>query len=184
VIILINKKRLKINFNISLLIFVLFMGITVMERTGNNNLITKYDIQSRLSANTNFLRLADMYTGFLVRMKDLNTVSGEYYEKDVISINREGNGVRIKTYEEVALALEDGLVVFIGRRNNIPRSVVIKTFDGREIIYGDLEHIEVSLYQVVRRDQIIGTTRPEGDANSFFLAIREREYLDVLAMIR
>ncbi|MCL2521950.1 MAG: M23 family metallopeptidase [Erysipelotrichales bacterium] len=181
---MISKKRLKINFNISLLIFVLFMGITVMERTGNNNLITKNDIQSRLSANTNFLRLADMYTGFLVRMADLSTVSGEYYEKDVISIEREGNGVRIRTHEEVALALEDGLVVFIGRRNNIPRSVVIKTFDGREIIFGDLEHIEVSLYKIVRREQIVGTTRPDNEANSFFLAIRQGTYLDVMAMVR
>ena len=173
------KKRIKIRINVAFLIIALFLGLLITEKKDIELPINQSVIKKQLMSNMNLLKAADLYTGVLTKFVDISTVSDDYYEISQLSVSKHSNGVYIVTNDEVVLSLEDGLVTFIGRYENIAKCVIIKTYDGREIIYGDLDNIEVGLYQYIKKNTIVGSVKSYNANYRYYLAMKEKEYIDV-----
>ena len=55
-------------------------------------------------------------------------------------------------------ALESGMIVFIGDKDNYPNTVIIEQVNGIDVWYSNIENINVNLYDYVDKGSLIGST--------------------------
>ena len=71
-------------------------------------------------------------------------------------------------------SLYDGIVVFIGNKDNYKNTVIVQGSDGVDIWYGNVSNVSVTLYDYITKDTIIG----EAADNTLYLVFnKENEYL-------
>lgn len=79
----------------------------------------------------------------------LNFESAQKY-KDGISLTMDKN-------DSVSL-IESGIVVFIGKKEGYNQTVIVQQSNGVDAWYGNIDNIEVSLYDYVEKNTTIGTS--------------------------
>ena len=53
-------------------------------------------------------------------------------------------------------SIDGGLVVFIGKKDNYNNTVIVEQFDGVNVLYGNLDNINVKLYDYIDKGSLIG----------------------------
>jgi stage IV sporulation protein FA len=92
------------------------------------------------------------------------------------SFDRDGQGIILETgAESMVDAMKEGIVIFAGSKKNLGKTVVIQHNDKSESWYGQLQSIDVKLYQFVNKGNKIGkvTTSEDGAKGTFYLAIKK-----------
>lgn len=74
-------------------------------------------------------------------------------------INKYNNGVSLKLNNNIVNSLDSGIVIFIGNKDNFNKTVIIETSNGVEEWYGNLDSINVNLYDYVDKNTILGNTK-------------------------
>ncbi|MGE7779509.1 peptidoglycan DD-metalloendopeptidase family protein [Peribacillus sp. NPDC097264] len=74
-------------------------------------------------------------------------------------------------------AINEGVVIFAGEKEGIGKTVVIQHANKSESWYGQLEKIDVKLYDLVREGKEVGqvTVSEDGSKGRFYLAIKEND---------
>jgi stage IV sporulation protein FA len=94
------------------------------------------------------------------------------------SFEANGEGVIIETDKDAKVeALSGGIVIFAGVKEHIGKTVVIQHSDESESWYGQLDAIEVNLYDPVTKGEEIGEVATTADAakGTFYLAIKKND---------
>lgn len=91
------------------------------------------------------------------------------------SFSNSGEGLTITSEEEASVtAMNEGTVIFAGKKKDLGNTVIIQHTDGTNTIYGNLDHIDVYLYEFIDKQESIGTISPgEGKEASLFFAIQK-----------
>lgn len=85
-------------------------------------------------------------------------------------------GVMVQTAANSSIkAVKDGLVLFVGEKDDTGKTVVIQHDNGAESWYGELDEIEVKPYDYVKKEQVIGkvTDKTNKKYSSFYFALKE-----------
>lgn len=106
---------------------------------------------------------------------------------DVIeSFQTNGAGIIISPQNESVIhAVNKGIVIFAGNKDDIGKTIVIQHADGTETTYGMLSTIDVHLYQFVETNQVIATKDPSDENKTVFFSIEKgNHYIDPAKVIR
>ena len=85
------------------------------------------------------------------------------------------DGVKLNVEENYLIPIiESGIVVFIGNKDDYGKTVIIEQVDGVSVWYGNVENINVSLYDYVNKGEFLA------EANKTFYMVfnKEGKYLD------
>jgi stage IV sporulation protein FA len=100
----------------------------------------------------------------------------------------DGRGLMIETGEKSEVkVVKDGMVIFVGNRDDIGKTVIIDHPGGGQTWYGMLESVEVEYYDYVKTGTIVGiASKGENEATSeFYFAIKQEDtFIDPIQVIK
>lgn len=166
---ILNLKELKNLLKRMILVLILFFILTILL---DNNLIKKNII---LSNNFDFSYIrskVNIILGNFMKGDNLYVSSEKIIYKSITPYH-EGYKLTVdKNY--VIKSLQNGVVVFIGNKDNFGLTVTINCDDGSNISYSNIENINVNLYDYISKDTIIGSTI---DNNLYLIFEKNKEYI-------
>lgn len=148
-----SNDRLTILFSQFLLAIIFVLGSLIVTNF-SSELKSKF-VSEVLEKNINFSYLNKFYNKY-IGGKDKeevyvsNVVNNEPYEQV-------GEAVKFKVErEEPIKAIEGGIIVFMGDKDDLGKTVIIQGNDGIDIWYSNIEVTEYSLYDYVSKGDILG----------------------------
>lgn len=98
------------------------------------------------------------------------------------SFQKDGQGVFVQTAVNATVEpVNEGVVIFAGKKEGFGNTVEIQHADGTESWYGNLSETTVKLYDYVEQKQKIGTVGSSGDDKNgkFYFAIKKMKNLSI-----
>lgn len=84
------------------------------------------------------------------------------------------DGVKLNVEENYLVPIiESGIVVFIGNKDNYGKTVIIEQVDGVDVWYGNVDNINVSLYDYVNKGEFLA----EANKSFYMVFQKDGEYL-------
>lgn len=153
--------------------------------------------KSVLAKNIIYNKVYDSYISFPRIKKIYNKYLGNILPFENINIEKPVfNNETIKYKEKsaydsgVKLILEnnyvipiinDGMVIFIGEKENLGKTLIIEDSNKINYIYGNLENINVKLYDYVNKGDLLGSSK---DNTLYLLFEKDGKYLDYKEFIK
>lgn len=163
----------------SMLVIVIFLLLAILSKSNNNykDLIITNIYEKNLSF-TKIKRLYNKYLGGIApldkKIENEITVFNEKLEYSNESIYHDGVKLEVDNNYLVPI-IKEGMVIFIGEKENYGNVVIIEDVDGVDIWYGNMEKITVKLYDYVNAGTYLGTTKD----NILYLAYqKDGNFLD------
>ncbi|WLR44082.1 M23 family metallopeptidase [Bacillus carboniphilus] len=96
-----------------------------------------------------------------------------------------GQGIQVETVNKEVEAVGEGIVVFVGEKENLGRTVILQHSDGTDTWYGELGDIQVSLYDYVDRGSSLGSVKKEEEEKgTYYFAIQKDDtFIDPIQVI-
>lgn len=108
--------------------------------------------------------------------------------KIVEDFGANGQRVMIETRRGAGVeAMDEGLIHFVGMKEGFGKTVIIQHADKSETWYGNLDEIDVKLYEYISKGTKVGTAldRADGDKGSFYFAIKkDDDFIDPVQVIK
>ena len=80
------------------------------------------------------------------------------------------DGVKLKVDSNYLVPIiESGIVVFIGEKDDYGKTVIIEQVDGVNVWYGNIDNINVSLYDYVSKGELLAEAN-----NSFYMVFQKK----------
>ena len=180
----IKKKEVKKNNIIKnnalsgllVIIFVLFGTLIT-----NKNEIMKANIYSKIyNDSLSFSKVKKLYNkhiGAVIPFENIikeKEVFNESLKYNEVSNYDEGVKLNLDSNYSIPL-LSDGIVIFIGNKNNLNKTVIIEDENGVDHYYGNLDTINVKLYDYVSKNDLLGTAK---NNTLYLLFSKDGKYLD------
>jgi stage IV sporulation protein FA len=158
----------KINYlrnliNRILITILLFLILAILSKS---NYIYKNKIFSNLyETNFSFAKFKNLYTKYLGGVVPLDKISvktSEVFNEELVYNNSSifHDGVKLEVTENYLVPiLEEGMVVYIGEKENYGNVIIIGGVNDIEIWYGNIENTTVKLYDYVEKNTYLGQTK-------------------------
>lgn len=148
-----NKKLSKL-FTCFLVSIILVLSILIYKEYYPD----KFDLlKSKIYNETfNFMDFKNMYNK-ISGVEESTTVSLEVLNYKDKEKYKNGSSYIFKS-EEIIKNITDGIVVFSGNKEGYNNTVIIQGVDGYDIWYGNLENVNVNIYDYVKGGSLIGST--------------------------
>lgn len=159
-----SKKYFKNFINrvlISLVILIISL-IFVKISDKNKELYKKYVFGETFKFST-FNKFYEKYFGSVLGENKTQTMFNEINYNDSTPYL---NGIKIKAENQNINTLTGGVVIFSGTKEGYGNTVIIQGSDGFDIWYGNLENVNVKIYDYVSENSLIGSS-----LNSIYLVI-------------
>lgn len=175
----IKRKFLVFASKILICIVLLLIFLIVLKKDENTNqIIYKYLYEN----NIDFASINNLYKKYFGDILPFQSIANEpvkqvFNEKITYtdaSIYK--NGVKLEVDNNYLIPiLESGVVVFIGQKDDFNNTVIIQQVDGINVWYGNINNLNVNLYDYVSKGEFLG----ESIDNSLYLLFeKDGEYLD------
>ena len=163
----------------SLTVIVLFLILAIVSKT---SITYKDKIVSNLyERNISFTKIKKIYNKYLGGVIPLDKV-----ESDIVQVFNEEleytndyiyyDGVKLEVINKYLVPIiEEGMVIFIGEKENYGNVVIIEDINGIELWYGNMETTTVKLYDYVEKGAYLGTTI---DNNLYLVYSKDGTFLD------
>ena len=149
----------RIVYKILLVVIMVLFGTLIINKSNNIKDIV-YD-----NVYVNYLNLAhikSMYNTYLGNVIPFqNTIKDEMVFNEKLKYrdkSKYNNGVKLTLSNNIVSILDSGIVIFIGNKDGFNKTVIIENPDGVEEWYGNLDNINVNLYDYVKKNDILGDT--------------------------
>ena len=161
----------------ALIILVIFFSLAIACKYNGNfkDTITKYVFIDGIS----FTKIKKAYNkylgGILPIKKEINTqkVFNEKISYDNLSVYHDGVNLTVSESYLVP-SLTEGMVVFIGNKENYNNTVIIEDLNGVYIWYGNINTTSLKLYDYVEK----GTYICEAEKNLYMVFSKDNKYLN------
>ena len=147
----------------SMLSIVLFLILAILSKSSTNykDIIVSNIYEKNISF-TKIKKLYNKYLGGITPLdkaieKDL-TVFNEKLTYDNISEYYDGAKLEVDNNYLVPI-IEEGMVIYIGEKENYGNVIIIEGIDGIDIWYGNMETTTIKLYDYVNKNNYLGTTK-------------------------
>ena len=151
------------------------------------NLVVKNTIYSKIYNSTiSFSKIKKIYNNYLgdiipfqsiIKEKEVFNESLKFKESSIYN-----NGVKLTLDRNYSIPiLNDGIVIFIGNKDNLNKTVIIEDENGVDTYYGNLDNINVKLYDYVSKNDLLGTASND---TLYLLFEKENKYLDYKAFLK
>lgn len=185
---IINKSNKNDNENVirkylgGLLFKFLFVGVILFSLAiiykSNSNLkdnISNYFFEDGIS----FVKIKnfyDKYLGGILPIKKDETITEVFDEKlQFNDMSIYYDGVQLSVSENYLVpVLDEGMVVFIGDKDNYGKTVIIENLNGVQYWYGNISNTSLKLYDYVQNGDLVG----EVNGELYMVFSREGSYLN------
>ncbi len=155
-----KKNNVGTIFFIKLLISIVITLIILILIKSSSNFKNEFYKQV-FSNNISFTKLKNVYNKYLGSFDILDGVIKEeavFNEKlSYESSEKYLDGVKLSVGVNYLVPIsESGIVVFIGEKENYGNTVIIQRIDGVDEWYGNIENINVKLYDYVSKGELLG----------------------------
>ena len=159
-----KKKILKEkNNNYSWLTRLLLSIILILGSLIATNLSMKvknYYIGDILNKNINFNSINKLYKKFISQSKEEEVVANVI--NDVNDYEKVNNSFKFKVGVEYPISLlRSGIIVYIGDKDDLGKTVIVQGNDGIDIWYSNIDVTEYSLYDYVKEGSILGVNKDD-----------------------
>ena len=173
-----KKKSFFVSFlNKTLFCFILVMTCLIIMKNDKDfkNFISKNVFHDNLSfAYLN--NLYNKYFGSILPSYKTEDTTPVFNEKlSYTSINKYFDGYKLDVSNAYLVPIiESGIVVYNGNMENYGNVVIIEGIDGVDIWYGNINNINVKLYDYVNKGDFLGETI---DNNLYLVFEKDKDYL-------
>ena len=148
----------------------------------SNKVFKDYIITNVYTNNIKFTKIKNIYTKYLGGIVPLEKLKKEITtpvfkeELEYSNISEYYDGVRLEVNDKYLVPIiSSGMVVFIGDKDNYGKTIIIEGYDGVDIWYGNMDGVNVSLYDYVVSGKLLGTTL---DNKLYLVYEKDNEYLN------
>lgn len=153
------------------ILLVLALLIFLKYDKNNKQIIYKYLYEN----NINFATLNNWYQehfGDILPFQNIVKDNTELvFNEDLVykdaSVYKDGVKLNVDSNYLVPI-IESGIVVFIGDKDNYGKTVIIQQVDGVDVWYGNVDNINVSLYDYVSKGEFLAEAN-----NSFYMVFQK-----------
>lgn len=174
----------------TLIASLLFITVAIIYRYPSSNLDTvRQTISSAMETELQFALVTDWYEdtfgkpiAFLPSEQtevneDALQASGDYIlpvKGEIIEdYPTNGSGIIVQTNnDDSAYAIEDGVVIFAGIKEEYGNTVIVQHKDKSETWYGNLDAIDVKVYSLIAKGEKLGVLNEEG---TLFFGMKKAE---------
>lgn len=103
------------------------------------------------------------------------------------NFEKNGQGIMIETGKGTTVkAVKGGFVEFAGMMEGLGKTVIIQHSDKSKTYYGNLEKIDVELYEYIEKEKVVGTVSDSGNGKGkYYFAIKKGDdFIDPIQVIR
>ncbi|MBQ2873534.1 MAG: peptidoglycan DD-metalloendopeptidase family protein [Bacilli bacterium] len=163
----------------SLTVIVLFLILAILSKSSEqykDTIVT--NLYEKHISFTTFKNLYTKYLGGIVPLDkvtpNVNPVFNEELEYTNESIYHDGVRLEVTSNYLVPI-IEEGMVVYIGEKENYGNVVIIEGIDGIDIWYGNMETTTIELYDYVEKGNYLGQIT---DNTLYLVYEKEGKFLD------
>ena len=177
-----NKEKRSINNyikNVFIRIMITFIILLTLGILYRNNYMKDKIKEYLFSDNISFVKINniyDKYLGGIVPLKNTTSTEKVFNEEmkyDNISIYKDGVVLDVAESYLVPV-LREGMVVFIGKKEEYGYTIIIEDLDGIRTWYGNISNTSLKLYDYVSKGSLVGET-----SNKLYLVFsKEDKYLN------
>ena len=127
---------------------------------------------------TKVKKLYNKYLGGIVPLDKLPANTTPVFNEKLEYTNESiyYDGVKLEVIDKYLVPIiKEGMVVYIGEKENYGNVVIIEGIDGIEIWYGNMETISVKLYDYVEKSMYLGQTK---DNNLYLVYSKDGKHLN------
>ena len=171
-----NKKIKKIVIK-TLIVAILFLSLAIVYKSNDylKDKIVKYIFTEDISF-SKINKFYNKYLGGLLPLKnniDTEKVFNESLKYNDLSIYYDGVKLNVSDNYLVP-SLKEGMVVFVGEKENYGNTIIIEDLDGVDIWYGNVNSTSLKLYDYIEEGTLIG----EVNNNLYLVFSKEDKYLN------
>ena len=174
-----KKNKLKSFINKLLILVVLFLINLIAMKSNSTYKDFIYD--KVYNSNFSFVKIKEFYNKYLGGVETLdglvnNTtpVFNETLTYNNQSIYHDGVKLEVSTSYLVPV-IEEGLVVFMGEKENYGNVIIVQGIDGVDIWYGNMANTSVKLYDYVEKGTLLGEVN---DNNLYLVYSKDDKFLN------
>ncbi|KAB7667327.1 M23 family metallopeptidase [Bacillus sp. B1-b2] len=182
---------------------VLYLAVAILMNHPSEKLVkVESTIRQAMSEEFNFMVVADWYENtfgkplaFLPEQEKTADESDQLQQyalsatgKVLEEFNQNRQRIAIETGTDTTVqAFNEGQITFIGNKEGFGKTVVIQHSDNSESWYGNLEEVDVKLYELIEKGTKVGSAAnydSDGTLGLFYFAIKENnDFIDPLQVI-
>lgn len=163
----------------SMIVIVLFLILAIISKM--NPTYKDLIVTNVYEKNISFAKIKKIYNKYLGGITPLDkavekeiTVFNEELDYENASIYHDGVKLEVNNNYLVPVQAE-GMIIYIGEKENYGNVVIIEGLDGVDIWYGNMETLAYKLYDYVEKNAYLGTTQ----GNTLYLAYqKDGQFLD------
>ncbi len=154
-------------------VVVIFLSLAIISKS--NKAYKDIILKTLYQDNISFIQIKNLYNKYLGGVipldKIVEPITPVFNEELEYTNELEYlDGVKLEVNDKYLVPiLEEGMVVYIGEKENYGRVIIIEGIDGVEMWYGFIETTAVSLYDYVEKNSYLGQTKE----NTLFLAYKK-----------
>lgn len=162
-------KHKGVVFKLLLSLFVLLSIVSIYKLSPSTKELIKEEL---FQTNFNFSYFNNIFSKIFTS-DEVSKVNNEITKYKNYSLYLDGVKVDTSVGDSVSL-IESGIVVYVGEKEGYGNTVIIQQSNGIDVWYGNLDNINVNLYDYLNKNTIIGTSN-----DSLYLVFQKNgEYLD------
>lgn len=178
-----DNKIIKYISNLILRCMALVAIFLIMAIFYKSNKVFKDYIVTNVYTNnfkfTKVKKIYDKYLGGIIPLEKLKEeITTPVFKEEIeySNISKYYDGIKLEVKDKYLVPIiSSGMVVFIGDKDNYGKTIIIEGEDEIDIWYGNMDGINVSLYDYVESGKLLGTT---SDNNLYLVYEKDNEYLD------
>lgn len=156
-----TSKRYVYNLLSRTMIVIVILSVVAIIYKGNSFLkekITTYFLKEEISF-PQVKKIYDKYLGGLLPITKTTTDTTSVFEEKLnySSVSLYYDGAKLSVSETYLVpSLEEGMVVFLGDKENYGKTAIVESLDGIRYWYGNLTTTSLKLYDYVEKGSLIG----------------------------
>jgi len=171
------KKYIKELITRCLICFILFLLISIICNFSDTNLL--WFKNKVYNNNINLTYFNKIYKKYIDKYLPFDLYEEKLVMKEGLVYNNKSkylNGVSLTVGKNYNLyTLNGGIVVYIGEKEGLNKTVIIQGTDGIDYWYSNIENLSVNLYDYVEKDTLLGTSITD---KIYLTFIKDGEYLN------
>ena len=155
-------------------IFILFGTLIIKKNSNIKNFLYSNIYNNHLS----LAKIKNVYNKYFGEISFLKDNTKEVFNEKIKynELNTYNNGIKLNLDKNYSIPIiKSGIVIYIGNKEGLNKTVIIEDENGVDILYGNLDKVNVKIYDYVKENDYLG----EASDDTLYLVFQKGDkYLD------
>ncbi len=176
---LVLKKKVRIVLTKTMLVIIIaLVGLIMIKKNPDIKNIIVENVYEKSFKFTKTKKLYKKYFGSLFLLEKVESKESPVFNEKLVYSDQKKykDGVALTVTENYLVpALESGVVIFIGEKDDYGKTLVVEQTNGIAVCYANIELIDIKLYDYIEKGELLGEAK---DKKLYLVFSKEGKYLD------